>query len=218
MHSQLTAPHSTGASRVHVFSHLVRRDTVEANQNALAALEKTSNEIADTHGFGKVVPARFAHIDQSLDGAYTLLKDNLPEEAATLAKKRWGTINIWRPLATIRRDPLAVCDARTIEEEDLARVQAKLPPKSEGKGYYDSVSKGDGFESLELRANPNHKWYYTSNLTPDECLIFKIADSRKSAKGRSGHTAFMDPSTTDDSPRESMEIRSFLFYDEPADE
>jgi hypothetical protein len=203
---------------VHIFSHLVRRDTVEANQKALETLEASTDNIPDTHGFGKVVPARFAHIDQSLAGAFTLLKDNLPDEADTLSKSRWGTINIWRPLTTIRRDPLALCDARTIEEEDLAKVQAKLPPKGDGSGYYDSVSKGDGFESLELRANPNHKWYYTSNLTPEECLVFKIADSKASVKGRSGHTAFMDPTTTDDSPRESMEIRSFLFYDEPNEE
>jgi hypothetical protein len=114
---------------------------------------------------GKVVPARVAHIDQSAIGARTLLGDNLANEAEILAKRRWGTVNLWRPLKTIRRDPLAVCDSQTIRDEDLAIVESTLPPKGSGNGYYDTVSKGNGFQTLKLRTNPAHQWYYISNMT-----------------------------------------------------
>ncbi|KAF2426611.1 GA4 desaturase family protein [Tothia fuscella] len=212
----------TGASRVVCFSHLIRRDTVESNREALSALEASTREdspIADNHGFGKVVPARFAHIDQSPVGAYTLLKDNLPEEAETLSKTRWGTTNIWRPLKTIRRDPLALCDSRTLRDEDLAIVESILPPKGSGNGYYDTVSKGDGFQTLEIKANPEHKWYYVSNLMPEECLVFKIHDSKKSIQGRCPHTSFPDLNDEGDvSARENIEFRFFVFYeDQPAE-
>lgn len=208
----------TGASRVHVWSHLVRRDTIESNIAELEAVEAKSNEkLPDTHGFGRIVPARFAHIDQSPNGARTVLFDNVPD-AETASKQRWGIVNIWRPLKTIRRDPLCLCDSRSIEEGDLVPVLSKLPEKDDpNRGYYDTVSKGDGFETTEVKYNPNHKWWYASNMTPEEALVFKIFDSKKSAKGRSGHTAFTDPRTKNDVTRESMEIRSFVFYDEPAD-
>lgn len=206
---------------MHTFSHLVRRDTAEGNEATLAALEASAGSAAkvpDTQAMGKVVPARFAHIDQSPNGARTLLQDNLPELASTLAKTRWGIVNIWRPIKTIHRDPLALCDSRTIRDEDLAIVQSKLPRKGEGKGYYDTVSKGDGFETLELRANPEQQWWYASELTPEECLVFKIFDSKMSIKGRSAHTAFIDPKTKNFETRESMELRSFVFYeDQPAE-
>lgn len=168
---------------------------------------------------GKVVPARFAHVDQSPDGARMLLEDNLGTEAANkLSKTRWGIVNIWRPINTILRDPLALCDSRTIQDEELAIVQSTLPKKGEGNGYYDSVSKGDRFETLELRHGPDHKWWYISGMTPEEALVFKIFDSKRSIKGRSGHTSFVDPRTSQLAPRESMEMRSFVFYEDQPQE
>jgi hypothetical protein len=219
---KLTIPHRTGCTKVHTFSHLVRRDTAESNEATLLALEAEAGEkgVPDNQAMGKVVPARFAHVDQSPDGARRLLSDNLGEdEAQHLAKTRWGIVNIWRPIKTIRRDPLALCDSRTIQDEELAIVRSTLPKKGQGNGYYDTVSKGDGFETLELRHGKDHQWWYVSELTPEEALVFKIFDSKKSVKGRSGHTSFVDPRTSQLATRESMELRSFVFYeDQPQEE
>jgi hypothetical protein len=213
---------STGATRVHTFSHLVRRNQAEGNEALLRSLEEAAGpngEIPHDQAMGKVVPARFAHVDQSPNGARTILKDNLPEEWEQLSKTRWGIVNIWRPIKKIHRDPLALCDSRSIRDEDLAIVHSTLPKKGIGKSYYDSVSKGDGFETLELRAHPDHQWWYVESLTPEEALVFKIFDSKKSVRGRSAHTSFVDPRTTGMETRESMEMRSFVFYeDQPQEE
>lgn len=205
---------------MHIFSHLVRRNAFEDNEALLAELTASAGSdsaIPDTQSLGNVVPAGYAHIDNSPIGARTLLNDHFQDEAADLVKSRWGIINIWRPLKTITKDPLALCDSRTVRDEDLAPVQAKLPPKGSGGKGYEDVSVGTGFETLELKANPNHMWHYISSMQLDEAFLFKIFDSR-SGEGRVGHTAFKDPRTKNDAPRQSMELRCFVFYEnEPAE-
>ena len=211
---------STGATKVHVWSHLVRRDAPEANETLLAELTASAGSdslIPDTQNLGHVVPAGFAHIDNSPVGARTLLHDHFQDKAAEIAKSRWGIINVWRPLETIRKDPLTLCDAQTVRDEDVMPVQAKLPPKGTGGKGYESVSVGTGFETLELKANPDHRWYYMSEMQPDEAFVFKIFDS-KDARARVGHTAFKNPGAKNAPPRQSMEFRSFVFYeDQPAE-
>ncbi|KAI0426232.1 hypothetical protein F5Y09DRAFT_334319 [Xylaria sp. FL1042] len=204
----------TKATRVHCFSHLIRQNTVESNIEALKQLEarRGRDNISDKEGFGKTVPARYAHIDQSDKGARTLLGENLPDEAEKLSQTRWGTINLWRPIQTIRRDPLCFCDGRTISDEDLVPIDAIPPPKGTSS-FYDSISKGDGFQTLEVRANPKHKWYYLSEMQPDEVLVFKGYDSKNTSTSRCCHASFRHPQTVNDAPRESMEMRFFVFYE-----
>ncbi|KAI8954376.1 hypothetical protein F4801DRAFT_587491 [Xylaria longipes] len=204
----------TNATRVHCFSHLIRQNTVEANIAALEKLEacRGRDNISDREGFGKTVPARYAHIDQSDKGARTLLNENLPDEAEKLSKTRWGTVNLWRPIQTIRRDPLCFCDGRTISDEDLVPMEAIPPPRGTSR-FYKSVSKGEGFQTLEVRASPKHKWYYVSGMQPDEALVFKCYDSKNTSASRCCHASFRHPQTANDAPRESMEMRFFVFYE-----
>ncbi|KAI0478257.1 hypothetical protein F4859DRAFT_479156 [Xylaria cf. heliscus] len=208
-----------GATRVHCFSHLLRQTTAEANIDALKKLEacRGKDNIPDTEGFGKTVPAGYAHIDQSGKGARTLLEDMLPDEAEKLSQTRWGTVNIWRPIRTIKRDPLCVCDGRTISDEDLVPMDATRP-KSGTKSFYDNLTRNDGWQTLEVRANPKHKWYYLSEMQTDEALVFKCYDSKNSSASRCCHAAFKIPLTQNEPPRESMEMRLFVFYeDEPVE-
>jgi hypothetical protein len=211
---------STGATEVYIFSHLIRRDPPEANEVLLAQLTKSAGSddaIPDTQNLGHVVPAGFAHIDNSPKGARTLLNDHFQEKADDLVKSRWGIINIWRPLKTIKKDPLALCDSRTVRDEDIVPVQAKLPPRGTGGKGYEAVSIGTGFETNELKANPDHRWYYVSAMQPNEAFVFKIFDS-KDLRARVAHTAFRDPRVNNGSPRQSMEFRCFVFYqDQPAE-
>ncbi|TRX93710.1 hypothetical protein FHL15_005386 [Xylaria flabelliformis] len=204
----------THATRVHCFSHLIRQNTVEDNVEALKKLEASRGKanISDKEGFGKTVPARQAHIDQSGKGARTLLYENLPTEAEKLSKTRWGTVNLWRPIRTVRRDPLCFCDGRTISEEDLVPIDAVPPPKGTSS-FYESISKGDGFQTLEVRASPNHKWYYLAEMQPDEALIFKCYDTKNTSNSRCCHASFKLPGTANSAPRESMEMRFFVFYE-----
>lgn len=206
---------STNATRVHCFSHLIRQNSVEDNIEALRRLEASRGRenISNEEGLGKTAPARHAHVDQSEKGALTLLMENIPDEAERLSKTRWGTVNLWRPIKTIRRDPLCFCDGRTVADADLVPIHITPPPKGTSN-FYDSVSKGNGFQTLEVRANPNHRWYYASEMRPDEALVFKGYDSKNSSRSRCCHASFRHPQTrADEAPRESMEMRFFVFYE-----
>ena len=70
-------------------------------------------------------------------------------------------------------------------------------------------------ETYSLSYNKAHRWYYFSNMRPDEAIIFKVFDSLTDGRARfTAHTAFDDPATPNDAPpRESIEMRLFVFYD-----
>ena len=91
MHSQCCRAHlttSTGATRVKVFSHILRNDSREEAEDKV----KTDPSLADDDApIEDVVPARFIHIDQSNYGAVEILQDNIhpPELAEKLKKTRW---------------------------------------------------------------------------------------------------------------------------------
>lgn len=70
----LTAPGSTGASRVHIFNHATRRSAVDG---------------PDGPGPGKRV-----HIDQSYQTAENYVRYYLPDEADELLKKHFQIINV----------------------------------------------------------------------------------------------------------------------------
>ncbi|KAI0159792.1 hypothetical protein GGR57DRAFT_490730 [Xylariaceae sp. FL1272] len=204
----------TGATQARCFSHLIRLDSVESNMEALDRIEATlgKDAISDHDGFGKIAPARYAHVDQSAKGARTLLCQNLPGEALNLMNTRWGTVNLWRPIRTVHRDPLCLVDGRTLSDEDLVPMDAIPPPKGTSE-LYESVSKGDGFQTLEIRANPQHKWYYVSEMKPDEAWMFKGYDSKDTSESRCCHASFKHTNTSDEEPRQSMELRFFVFYE-----
>lgn len=87
---------STGASRVHVFDHKVRRGPT--NWHSI----KENNRLQKG-------PLRRAHIDQSYDGAYMVLKKHLPEEADSLMKKRFQIINVSTACSIYSRESSKYC-------------------------------------------------------------------------------------------------------------
>ena len=164
-----------------------------------------------------MTPARLVHIDQSYNGAVRFLNDNPPPDtdAATLSKSRWGIINVWRPIhSVVERDPLAVCDARSVSESDLVPMPAVLP--STPAGTYENVSAKDRTpETWSIKGNPAHKWYYASELSPEEVLLIKCFDSKEDGRARRcPHTSFADPRTAEgpSPPRESIEVRCLVFW------
>ena len=140
-----------------------------------------------------------------------------PADAERLAKSRWGIINVWRPiLQPVAREPLAVCDDRSVPDTDLREVTAILPSKGEGTGIYDSVTSGKGFGTWNLAYNPEHKWYYASRMRPDEVLCVKCFDSKLDGRARrSPHSAFQIEGQDEGAPaRESIEVRCLFFWEE----
>lgn len=143
------------------------------------------------------------------------LEGKLPDEAEDLRRRRWAIINVWRPVSTVTRDPLGVCDGSTVAEVDLVPVGAEI---RENQPRPDALKEVNSkrFETWATLANPNHKWYFKSDMRPDEVLLIKCFDSRKDGTvRRAPHSAFVNPTTKDNSAtRESIEIRTLVFWDE----
>ncbi|KAF7194132.1 Hydroxylase/desaturase asaB [Pseudocercospora fuligena] len=202
----------TGATKVHIFSHLSRRDSREGTMRAVKEDPKLQDGNAPMR---KAVPAGFVHVDFSNAGSEAIMRDNTPsEDVDELRKTRWSIISVWRPITPVRRDPLAMCDARTTHEEDFVPITSYLPPK-DGSDY-GNLTPADNFEIFYKRYHPDEKWYYFDNMTPNEVLLIKLFDTAKDGKTakRTPHSAFVIPGTEKEPKRESIEIRCLAFFED----
>ncbi|KAI0871560.1 hypothetical protein GGS24DRAFT_54805 [Hypoxylon argillaceum] len=180
----------TGASRVHIFDHKTR--VGPSNWHKLGEGNRA------TRG-----PLFRAHVDQSYAGAGLVLRRHFPDEADELLKRRYQIINIWRPIKTIYKDPLAVADASSVPDSDLLAASILYP-------------RGSRDETWTMLPNDAHQWYFKNALGPDEVLLIKCFDSATTPglARRVPHSAFEDPSMVDSGHRESIEARALVFYDD----
>jgi hypothetical protein len=180
----------TGASRVVIFDHTVRRRQPGENDDSPQ----------------KRQPVSQAHVDQTPRAAIARVHKHLPaDEAPELLKKRFQLINIWRPIHNIALDwPLALCDFRSVDKDrDAIPVALIYPNREPGETY-------------NIRHNENHQWKYLRGMEPDEGVLIKCYDSVQdgSVAHFTPHTGFEDPSTPADAPlRQSIEVRALVFYD-----
>ncbi|MCW1402942.1 hypothetical protein OKA06_11595 [Novosphingobium sp. MW5] len=117
--------------------------------------------------------------------------------------KRMAVYQTWRMFAPgPQQETLALCDARTV--------------KPGGDVVFDSIISDDDrqtFESRVMKYSPDHSWYYWSNLTRDEMLLFKGYDTDLSLIRDVPHQAITTPGDpAGRNPRESIETRFFLFF------
>lgn len=175
----------TGADRVFIFDHTVRR-------HIPGAQDRRSNVRQ---------PARRIHVDHTAKSGPERVRAWLPDEADDLLRGRVQIINLWRPIrGPVYDAPLAVCDALSVSAADL--VPADLV-------YQDRTG-----ETYAVTYNPAHRWFYLSHMTPDEGLLLKCYDSKTDGQARfAPHTAFNDPTAPADAPpRESIELRTLVFH------
>ncbi|GIZ38726.1 hypothetical protein CKM354_000213100 [Cercospora kikuchii] len=199
---------TTGASNVWALHHVVRRDPAPEAEHIPADVPD------DAVWNSKNTPALHVHIDQSYRGADLMLPHLKFEGAEYFRSKaqnrRWAVINLWKPLKTITRQPLAICDATSVPESDLR----PYPMMVRADDALDTQERE--FELWHVMANPEHKWYWPSEMKPDEALLIKCFDSKlEGVARRAPHSAFNLP---DDQgpPRESIEIRcAVLWEDQP---
>ncbi|KAK1996078.1 hypothetical protein LX36DRAFT_682632 [Colletotrichum falcatum] len=175
----------TGASRVVIFNHQIRRGP--ANWHSLG--ERNTEQRGPLHK---------AHVDQSYDGAVMMARHHLGDEADELLKRRFQIINIWRPIKTVYKDPLAVADGNTVAEEDLV-PGAIIYPRHRA-------------ETWTIKPNPAHRWYFKYEQSPDEPLLIKCFDSDTSVVRRAAHCAFRDAEMDDMEFRQSIDIRALVFH------
>jgi hypothetical protein len=98
----------TGAARVVVFDHTVRKRAPDAARQ----------------------PSTRVHVDYTANSAPKRVRDLLGDEAEALLKKRVAFINVWRAIRHPAADwPLALCDARTVLPEDLVATDIVYPDR-----------------------------------------------------------------------------------------
>ena len=175
----------TNAKKVVIFDHTLRSGD-EVSRNTKKIRE----------------PVLSAHNDYTEWSGPQRVREIMPmQESDKLLKKRFSIIQVWRPInGPIKSNPLAICDARSVEQKDFIKTERRYPNRTG--------------ETYRLSYNPNHKWYYFPNMKQDEVIVFKVYDSSRDGRARfTPHTSFEDPNTPPDSPpRESIEVRALVFY------
>jgi hypothetical protein len=175
---------STGAYRVHLFDH-----TVRASDPELRELKNVRE------------PATLVHNDYTSHSGFVCLRENLGEDAESLAAGRFQIVNIWRPLSDPVEDyPLALVDSRSLTREQLVDTERRSPTHV-------------GEIQLALH-DPQQRWFYFSAMRPPEVLLFKTFDSIDGGTHPcSIHTAIhLEDAAPDAKPRESIETRAFVFF------
>jgi len=174
------------ADRVVIFDHTVR---------------KRVDGAPDIRGAGPRQPATRVHVDQTVTSGANRVREHLPDGADELLKGRVQVINLWRPIrGPLRDSPLAMLDGTTVKPSDLVASDLIYPNRSG--------------ETYSVTYNPDHRWFYFPEMTPDEAILLKCYDSATDGRTRFGpHTAFTDPTTPADAPpRESIELRTLVFH------
>ncbi|KAK9450690.1 uncharacterized protein V1518DRAFT_150055 [Limtongia smithiae] len=146
-------------------------------------------------------PVMFVHVDQTPKSAEERVYLHCPAEADVLIKKRFQIINYWKPLTgPVQEFPLAFGDASDMEESDMISVEHRYKDRTGATG--------------SVKFNPGQHYYYLSGMNTDEEVFIKCYDSLNGVAKRTPHTAFEDPTSPSNAlPRESIEIRTLVFYD-----
>jgi hypothetical protein len=186
----------TGAYAVIVFDHNVR-----------SAARAAQGEL------GVRLPVDQAHNDYTVHSG-PKRKQEILEAAgrSDLADRHAAFVNLWRPIVgPVWDNPLAVCDARSVSLDDLVATDILH------FGENDLAVPRHSGQIYSVRHNPGHRWFYVSQMEPDEVLLLKCYDSRADGRARfMPHTGFQNPACPSEFvPRESIEARTLVVFDEP---
>lgn len=182
-----------GASEVVVFDH-----------NTRSAVRAARGEP------GVRLPVDGVHNDYSEQSgpqrAREILRDADRED---LLGRDFAFINLWRPIIGPVQDvPLAVCDARSLSPAEI--VDTPIHHYAEA----DLETPSHSGEIQSMRHAPTHRWFYFSDMQPEEVLLLKCYDSRRAGIARfMAHTGFRNPNCpTRFTPRESIEARTLVVF------
>jgi hypothetical protein len=199
----------TGASRVALMSWMVRTSgDLSRHQH---------RTVGYTHQGGVQPPAGEAHVDFTPQRADRMARELY---ARTFPRgsgySRFIASSLWRAFSEPPQDwPLALCDARSVGADEgipnTLHIVDRIPDEAE------MLREMPDEDSLVAAAifpyNPRHRWWYFSNMTRDEIVLIKFHDSDRNRALRTPHTAFRDTSFPDAKPRQSIEYRSFAFFE-----
>ncbi|KAL5323981.1 hypothetical protein ACEPPN_008524 [Leptodophora sp. 'Broadleaf-Isolate-01'] len=157
------------------------------------------NDLTLTEG-----PARGVHNDITYVSGPTVINRYLSDETKSKYLRpgyRFRIVNAstWRTLIPQLEDrPLALCDSRSVNPEDLVAADRIIPDRV-GEVYY-------------LTYNPNHQWFWLEKQTPSEPYAFVMYDTKGGDHARfCPHVSFVNPNAPKDAaPRQSIETRSIV--------
>ena len=184
--------HLTGADSVAIFDYTRRSDGPTGAQNP----------------DGRRGPASRVHVDYTVASGPVRARDTLGANEVERVLGSGGHIvqlNVWRPIAgPVQRAPLALADASSVAPAELVATDQLFP---------DRVG-----EIYQLAHGAAQRWYWAPEMERDEVLLIKGWDSRDDGRARfTPHGAFKHPDETDSTPaRESIEVRTFLVFEGPA--
>jgi hypothetical protein len=177
---------ATGANRVMVFDHTIRRRVIGGVDRAPGTPRQ---------------PVTSVHNDYTVKSGPQRVRDLMGEDAEELLRHRFEIVNVWRPIRGPLRDaPLAICDATSVAFADF------VPS--------DLIYRDRTGETYRVRYNPAHRWFYVPEMRTDEAVLIKCYDSAQDGTARfTAHSAFEDPTAPADIlPRESIELRTLVFH------
>ena len=148
-------------------------------------------------------PARFVHVDMASEAAAAMRDKTAPEGRTVVRSAQY---NVWRALAGTPQDvPLGLCAYPSVAREDLLDCDAIFDPLDGSPEW--------GFPNYLLAYNPAHRWYYYSDMTPEEAIVFKTSESDPDRAQLMPHGAFDNPLAGDDAPpRVSLEMRGTCYW------
>jgi hypothetical protein len=199
----------TGATFVAVMGWMVRTSDDLAKYKRQAA--------GYAHQGGVQPPAGEAHVDtipeKALPQAQALYK-HLRRDGPGF--HRFIYSSFWRTFSEPPQDwPLAVCEWGSVgADEGVPNVLVICDRIPEGEALFAPIQDEHAKPTAAIfHHNPNHRWWYFSNMTRDEVLLIKFHDSDQSRAWRVPHTAFHDPTFPNANPRASIEVRSVAFFE-----
>jgi hypothetical protein len=123
------------------------------------------------------------------------------EEADAKMSRRFMSINLAKPIETVRQNPFVLCAWPSFADQ---------PYITHYRIYDDRVG-----ETARFTYRPSHEWYWFPLQKPTEVSMLKCYDSITdgSVSRWSFHSACIDPSAPADAPcRKNVVVRAFVFF------
>ncbi|MEH3108363.1 MAG: CmcJ/NvfI family oxidoreductase [Sphingomonas fennica] len=178
---------ATGADRVAPMGWMART-------SGDVAARQRKQEGPYQHRGGVQPPAGEAHVDCAPDRADRMAAavhaQHFPDAAPY---SRYLYTSFWRTFSPPPQDvPLALCDGRSVRDDEgtpnTMFVVDAIPSEEEMLRPIPDEDKA--IAAAIFHHDPAHRWWYFSNMTRDEALLFKFHDSRRTGAWRVPHTAF----------------------------
>ena len=169
-----------------------------------------------THKGGVQPPAADAHVDFMPDRAEVMGRELYHQHfPGDKPFTRFIASSLWRCFSAPPQDwPLALCEGASVAPDEgtpNSLIIVDQIPDREAM-LAEMTEEETAITAAIFRYNPEHRWWYFSNMTRDEVVLLKFHDSDRGRAWRVPHTSFHDPSFPDARPRESIEFRSIAYF------